>query len=86
MICRSQWSRDLRNLRSSTARTPGSWVRIPVEAWSVSAFFCVTLSCRSLKTGRSPVKGVLSNVQKHIHKFQKSNSVWEQARGPNPNL
>jgi hypothetical protein len=30
---RSQWLRDLRQELSSLARTLGSWVRIPLEAW-----------------------------------------------------
>jgi hypothetical protein len=50
--------------------------------------FYVVLSCvgRDLATGCSPVQGVLPNVQKLIHKFQKSNSESEKARRPNPNL
>jgi hypothetical protein len=54
----------------------------------VSAFFCVALSYvgSGLATGRSAVQGVPPNVLKWIHKFQKSNSESEQARGPNPNL
>jgi hypothetical protein len=43
----------------------------------MSAFFCVVLSC---------VGSGLSNVQIQIHKFQKSNSESEQARGSNPSL
>jgi hypothetical protein len=51
----------------SPARTLGSWVRIPLEAWM---FFCVysvfVLSCVSsgLATGWSPVQGVLQTVSK----------------------
>jgi hypothetical protein len=30
---RSQWARGLRHELSSLARTLGSWVRIPLEAW-----------------------------------------------------
>jgi len=54
----------------------------------MTAPFCVVLSCvdSGLVTGQSPVQGVLPNVQKQIHKFQKSNSELEQARGPNLNL
>jgi hypothetical protein len=54
----------------------------------VSAFFCVVLSCvgTDSATGRHPVQGVLPNVQKYIHKFQKSNSESEKARETNPNL
>jgi hypothetical protein len=45
--CRSQWPRGLRHELSSLARTLGSWVRIPLEAWmsvcvySVFVLFCV---------------------------------------------
>jgi len=54
----------------------------------VSTFFSVLLSCvgSGIAVGRSPIQGILPNVQKQIHKFQKSNSESEQARGPNPNL
>jgi hypothetical protein len=54
----------------------------------VSAFFYIVLTCVGsyLETGRSPFQGFLSNVQKQIHKFQKSNSESEKARGPTPNL
>jgi hypothetical protein len=50
-------------------------------------FLCCAVLCAGsgLATGRSPVQGVLLNVQKQSHKFQKSNSESEQARGPNPN-
>jgi hypothetical protein len=44
LLCRSQWPRSLRHVLSSTARTLGSWVRLPLEAW-MSAFFCVVLLC-----------------------------------------
>jgi hypothetical protein len=42
---RSEWSRGLRHEISSSTRTLGSWVRIPLEAW-MSAFilcFCCPL-------------------------------------------
>jgi hypothetical protein len=51
---RSQWPRGLMHEMSSTARTLGSWVRIPLEAqmplWAYSVF---VLSCvrNSLVTG-----------------------------------
>jgi hypothetical protein len=32
-LCRSRWPRGLRYELSSLARTLGSWVRIPLEAW-----------------------------------------------------
>jgi hypothetical protein len=40
----SQWPRGLRHELSSPARTPGSWVRIPLEAWMsvcVSVVLCI---------------------------------------------
>jgi hypothetical protein len=51
---RSHWPWELRRLRSSTARTLGSWVRIPLEACThththththVYSSLCVVLSC-----------------------------------------
>jgi hypothetical protein len=44
---RSEWPRGLRHEPSSLARTLGSWVRIPLEAWmpvyiySVFVLFCM---------------------------------------------
>jgi hypothetical protein len=45
---RSQWPRHLSHVLSSTARTLGSWVRIPLEAWMCVRVFlcCVVLWCR----------------------------------------
>jgi hypothetical protein len=44
---RSQWSHGLRHVLSSTARTLGSWVRIPLEAWMcVRVFLCCVVLCR----------------------------------------
>jgi hypothetical protein len=34
----SQWSSGLRYILSSAARTVGSWVRIPLEAWMCPRF------------------------------------------------
>jgi len=50
--------------------------------------FCVVLSCvgSGFVTGWSPIQAILLNVQKHIHKFQKSYSESEKTRGPNLNL
>jgi hypothetical protein len=39
-----------------------------------------------LAMGQSTIQGFLPNVQKQIHKFQKSNSGLENARKPNLNL
>jgi hypothetical protein len=36
--CRSQWSRGLRDELSYLARTLGSWVRIPLDAWCLFVF------------------------------------------------
>jgi len=71
--CRSQWPRRPRHVRSSTARSLVSWVRIPLEVWMcVLVFFCVVLSCvvTGLATGRSPVQGVLPNVQNRFINFR----------------
>jgi hypothetical protein len=64
---RSQWPRGLRHEMSSSARTLGSWVWIPLEA---CMFVCVypvfMLSCvgSDLATGWSLVQGVLPTVYK----------------------
>jgi hypothetical protein len=72
----SLWPRGLR-----------SRVQIPLEAWMcVRVFLCCAVLCSDLATSRSPGQGDLMNVQKQIHKFQKSNSESDQARGSNPNL
>jgi hypothetical protein len=43
----SQWPRGLRYVQSSTVRTLGSWVRIPLEAWMcVHVFLCCPVLCR----------------------------------------
>jgi hypothetical protein len=56
---------------SSIARTLGSWVQIPLEAWMCVRVFCVVLSCvvSGLATGWSPVQGVLPNVKKKKNSF-----------------
>jgi hypothetical protein len=44
--CRSQWLRGLRHGPSSSARTLGSWVRIPLMAcMSVCVYTVFLLSC-----------------------------------------
>jgi hypothetical protein len=60
--CRSQWPRGLRHELSSSARTLGSWVRIPLEVWmSVCVYSVFVLSCvgSGLATGWSPVQRTL---------------------------
>jgi hypothetical protein len=50
---------------SSPARTLGSWVRIPLEAWMSVCVYCVfALSCvgSGFATDWSPVQGVLLTV------------------------
>jgi hypothetical protein len=43
---RPQWPRGVMHESSSLARTPGSWVRIPLEAWmSVSVYSVFLLFC-----------------------------------------
>jgi hypothetical protein len=69
---RSQWPRGLRHELSSLARTLGSWVRIPPQAWmSVCVYsVCVVLCVNSgLATGWTPDKGAqpfirLQNLKK----------------------
>jgi hypothetical protein len=57
--CRSQWPRGLSHELSSTARTLGSWVRIPRKAWMSVCFFlrlccpvCRQRPCNGLITRR----------------------------------
>jgi hypothetical protein len=58
----SQWPRGLRHEPFSPARTLGSWVRIPLEAWmsvcvySVFVLFCVQ---EAVFDGLIPVQEVL---------------------------
>jgi hypothetical protein len=64
-LCRSQWTHGVRHELSSSARTLGSWVRIPLEAWvSVCVYsVCVVLYVgRGSATGWSPIQGVLPTV------------------------
>jgi hypothetical protein len=51
--CRSQWPRGPRHEQSLPARTLGSWVRIPLEAWmSVCVYLCCSVYTGSgLATG-----------------------------------
>jgi hypothetical protein len=59
---RSQWPRSLRHELSSLARTLGSWVRIPLEAWMSVCVYSVCVLGSGLATGWSLVQGVLPNV------------------------
>jgi hypothetical protein len=54
----------------------------------VHVFLCSAVLCKAvaLRPADPQSQGVLQYVQKQIHKFQKSNSESEQARGPNRNL
>jgi hypothetical protein len=62
MLSRSQWPRGLKHELSSLARTLGSWVRIPLEAWmSVCVYYVFALGS-GLATSWSLVQGVLPNV------------------------
>jgi hypothetical protein len=63
---RSQRPRGLRHEPSSSARTLGSWVQIPLKAWMSACIYSVfVLSCvgSGLATGWSPVQRVLPTVQ-----------------------
>jgi hypothetical protein len=52
---RSQWPRDLRHEPSSSARTLGSWVRIPLEAWMPVCLYSVfVLPCEQVQALRWP--------------------------------
>jgi hypothetical protein len=62
----------LRYEPSSPARTLGSWIRIPQEAWCLCAFvLCVG---GDLGTGWSPVQGVLPTVYRLRN--------WKSGQGP----
>jgi hypothetical protein len=53
-LCRSQWPRGLRHEPSSPARTLGSWLRMPLEAWMS---VCVYSVCVVLCVGSDPATG-----------------------------
>jgi hypothetical protein len=58
--CRSQWPHGVRHEPCSSARTLGSWVRIPLETgMSVCVILCVG---SGLAAGWSPVQRVLQTV------------------------
>jgi hypothetical protein len=59
--------------RVLTAQTLGSWVRISLDARRFVPLSSIVLFCigRSLATGRSPVQGVLPNIDKRFEKLAK---------------
>jgi hypothetical protein len=64
-LYRSQCPRGLKHDLSSLARSLGSWVRIPLNAWmTVCVYSVFMLSCvgSDLATGWSPVQGILSSI------------------------
>jgi hypothetical protein len=87
----SQWLRGLRHEPPSAARTMGSLVRIPLEAW----MFCLRLFCvcvvlcvgNGLATGWSPVQGFLQTVYrtKKLKKRTKIQKAVEPQRKINGN-
>jgi hypothetical protein len=53
VACRSQWLRVLRHELSSPARTLGSWVRAPLQAWMFVCVYSVfVLSCEHVMVFR----------------------------------
>jgi hypothetical protein len=54
--CRTQWPRGLWHELSSHARTLGSWVRIPLEAWTSVCVYSVFVLGSGLATGWSLVQ------------------------------
>jgi hypothetical protein len=56
---RSQWPRSLRHEVYSLARTLGSWVRIPLEAWMPVFILCL---CKVAALRRADYSPVLPNV------------------------
>jgi hypothetical protein len=71
---RSQWPRDIRHEMFSSARTLGTWVRIPLKGMGICLLlFCVcVVLCvgSSLALGWSPVQRVLPTVYR-IKKLKK---------------
>jgi hypothetical protein len=49
---RSRWPRSLRHDLSSPARTLGSWIRIPLEAWMSVCAFILCFCCPVCKQRR----------------------------------
>jgi hypothetical protein len=61
----SQWPTGLTHVLSSAARTLGSWIRVPLEAWMcVRVFLCCVVLCRYRPcVGLIPVQGFLPTAQ-----------------------
>jgi hypothetical protein len=59
---RSQWPRNLRHELSSSARTLGTWVRIPLKAWMSGCVYSVFVLGSGLSRGLIPIQGVLATV------------------------
>jgi hypothetical protein len=79
----SNVKRAFRHEPSSSARTLGSWVQIPLQAWmSVRAYSVCVVLCvgGGLDTGWSPVQGVLPTVYsiKNLKKTAKVLKAVEQ--------
>jgi hypothetical protein len=77
---RSQWSRGLRHVLSSTSRTLGSRFEFRSSHICVSPFLCIVIYYvgKGLVSGWSPSKESYQ-MSKEIHKFQKLNSESEVA-------
>jgi hypothetical protein len=63
--CQLHWPRGLRHEPFWTARTVGTWIRIPLEAWmSVCVYSVYVVLCvgSGLATGWSLVQGLLPTV------------------------
>jgi hypothetical protein len=82
-IRRSQSPRGLRHEPSSTARTLGSWIRIPLEAWmSLCVYSVFLLSCvqvAALRRADPPPKG---SYRVKIKKLEKRIKVQQRAVEP----
>jgi hypothetical protein len=76
--CGSQWPRCLRHELSSPARTLGSWVRIPLEAWmSVCVYSVFVLSfvqVAALRRADPP--------SKKSYRLCKRSWNWKSGQGP----
>jgi hypothetical protein len=89
---RSQWQRSLRDELSSLARTLGSWVRIPLEAWMSVLWTFILCVGSGLATDWSPVQEVLETVYRtkklkkrrrpnkglYSHNNNNSNNHWQE--------
>jgi hypothetical protein len=79
-IGRARWPRGLRYELSSPARTLGSWVRIPLEAWMsvcIYSVFVFCYVCSGLKTGWSHVRRAIRTVYR-ITKLKKATRAQQK--------